>query len=265
MGLRHFRAFSLIELLVVIAVVGLLVAMVVPSLEAARESARFAICKSNLRQMGVAVFTYAADFRGSSPGEVTNPRPGWVETSWMMKLAPYLGANANQPEWLTSLPNARMKVYQCPTSWPRPISIQTRITYGMNFSMASDAGAYNPDPYKTNALINFYTDRLLSSRMERLWMISDCWGLTSSTKLQWDRSVMDQSAAPLLDYYERCHYVKGRGRLGGNGLLNFVMGDGHVFGTGKNQPDKFGSGTVGTRFVYVSYKNHGAQVFEETW
>ncbi len=132
--------------------------------------------------------------------------------------------------------------------------------------MASDAGAYNQDPYKTNALVNFYKDRYLTSQMERLYMISDCWGITCSTKVQWDRSVMDSSAAPLYPYYDRCHYVRGRVRGGGKGVLNFVMGDGHVFGTGKNDIDVFGSGTIGTKFVFVSYKAHPTQqVYEESW
>lgn len=55
-------AFSLVELLVVISIVALLIAMLLPSLSGARESARRARCMSNLHQMHVGAVTYTADF-----------------------------------------------------------------------------------------------------------------------------------------------------------------------------------------------------------
>jgi prepilin-type N-terminal cleavage/methylation domain-containing protein len=57
------RAFTLIELLVVIAIIALLVAILLPSLCQAREAGRKTLCSSNLRQLGTAYNTYAADFQ----------------------------------------------------------------------------------------------------------------------------------------------------------------------------------------------------------
>ena len=62
------RAFTLIELLVVIAIIALLVAILLPTLAAARDTARAALCLSNQRQIGVADVTYATDFSDYMPG-----------------------------------------------------------------------------------------------------------------------------------------------------------------------------------------------------
>ena len=59
--------FTLIELLVVIAIIALLVSILMPSLNQARELARQAVCAVNLRNIGAAVFTYAEDYDGGVP------------------------------------------------------------------------------------------------------------------------------------------------------------------------------------------------------
>ncbi len=95
MKLRR-NAFTLVELLVVIGIIALLIAILLPSLAKARQSARRTACASNLRQVGVAFSLYLIDSKGVYPAPVADPVSAspliwlWMGRGWRPVLEKYL-------------------------------------------------------------------------------------------------------------------------------------------------------------------------------
>jgi prepilin-type N-terminal cleavage/methylation domain-containing protein/prepilin-type processing-associated H-X9-DG protein len=91
---RRVTAFTLVELLVVIAIIGILVALLLPAIQAAREAARRTSCVNNEVQLALAVHSYEFHFETLPPG-VTNPtgpirnEPNGNHVGWLARILPY--------------------------------------------------------------------------------------------------------------------------------------------------------------------------------
>ncbi len=127
---KRSPGFTLVELLVVIAIIGILVALLLPAVQAAREAARRVQCSNNLHQIGIALHSYHDTNRRFPPG-ITWPN----RTLWSGHLLPYMEQrpmyemlDANLM-W-TASPNSEacgsyLSTFRCPsTTAPRHITAQ---------------------------------------------------------------------------------------------------------------------------------------------
>ncbi|WP_425617676.1 DUF1559 domain-containing protein [Anatilimnocola sp. NA78] len=119
---RSRAAFTLVELLVVIAIIGVLVALLLPAVQAAREAARRMQCQNNLKQIALAVHnhhdTYLFLPHAGSDGPNkdccnADDRRGW---SWAYQILPFIEqANLHQQTSDAVVANTPVKGYYCPT------------------------------------------------------------------------------------------------------------------------------------------------------
>ena len=143
------KAFTLIELLVVISIIALLLAILMPSLQAAREQARSVVCKANLKQLGLAFFMYAEDWKKYPPhGGQQGSWDNWPEGP---RIGQYLGEQ-EKLSWDGGGVNEDVswsKVYICPSHKNYTVAAEPPLSYGINVF----ASMQKPENVKSSTII----------------------------------------------------------------------------------------------------------------
>ncbi|MFI4911120.1 MAG: type II secretion system protein [Sedimentisphaeraceae bacterium JB056] len=156
--MKDKKGFTLIELLVVISIIAVLMSILMPALGKVREQAKVAICKSNLRQWGVVMFSYAADNNGSftqGDTEGGDMIDRWNNT-WPVTLKSYyqddedfmLCASATKSEEENGqFPNMAWSVAKHGTFIPKDVKGSYGLNWWINNASPDFAGVISGVPY----------------------------------------------------------------------------------------------------------------------
>jgi len=125
--------FTLVELLVVIAIIGILVALLLPAIQAAREAARRSQCTNNLKQIGIALQNYHDTYKTLPPDGIfgrydTGPTGGSslpqraYHTTWCLLILPFMEqqplydtVDFSQPIWGQAVRGTVVSTFLCPS------------------------------------------------------------------------------------------------------------------------------------------------------
>ncbi len=126
--------FTLIELLVVIAIIAILAALLLPALKSAKDAAKGAVCRSNLRQLGLAMFTYADSSEGYLPPVNMDSSLPSNGSTWWPSLMSKAGAIYEKP---VSYGDIRTGIFLCPMVLP------DRMKFGGGYGLVRAWGSAN--------------------------------------------------------------------------------------------------------------------------
>lgn len=138
---RKLVGFTMIELLVVISITSVLVSLLLPAVQSAREGARRLSCSSKLRQIGLALHNYESTHEVFPPGlqvqNFTGSRPFSKAFGWSIELLPYLEQQSLYDQFDMRLDaqihhreqtKMRLPIYECPSDPNAGVVLWTRPT-----------------------------------------------------------------------------------------------------------------------------------------
>ncbi len=151
LGRAHsWRAFTLVELLVVIAIIGVLVGLLLPAVQSAREAARRMQCSNNLKQFGLAMHNYESTYKRFPQGFTRFHSWGWA-----VRIMPFMEQDnlynklaADSGNWgnlvatnatLLATLQTPLSVHRCPSD-TGPVLNDRRLLAGRQVSMSNYAG-----------------------------------------------------------------------------------------------------------------------------
>jgi prepilin-type N-terminal cleavage/methylation domain-containing protein/prepilin-type processing-associated H-X9-DG protein len=151
-------AFTLVELLVVIAIIALLLSILMPALNSARDQAKGVVCMSNVKQIGLASVAYRTEYKGYYPPSnytphdyYTNPskyRPWYNYATWFYFLKPYVIDTAS-------------KVNMCPSLSKLFISQKLSYSFNVEFGYCLNEDGTWSGPLVKDSQVKAVADKIL--------------------------------------------------------------------------------------------------------
>jgi prepilin-type N-terminal cleavage/methylation domain-containing protein/prepilin-type processing-associated H-X9-DG protein len=149
---RPYNGFTLVELLVVIAIIGILVALLLPAIQAAREAARRSQCQNNLKNIALACLNFESAKRELPPGSVNAAGVSQSGLGWPVHILPYIeestvseqalerfkakgDAYATDDQAMVALNSLLLPMYLCPSDPELKYQVEK---YGAEGSAAKD-------------------------------------------------------------------------------------------------------------------------------
>ncbi len=171
---RPPSAFTLVELLVVIAIIGILVALLLPAIQAAREAARRSMCQNNLKQCLTAMHLFHDTFKefpaGIEPGYTGDAKTNFMH-SWVPYVLPYVEEQAIYDKYNFNI------AWNAGTNTALTRHVGTAVDFHFLLCPSTEKQMRGRNDYAAICGPGSYTDPSTKKQYAENWRKGDAWSL----------------------------------------------------------------------------------------